>query len=115
MEMAVILIRIGVSLVMISFGINQLKSPEDWIKEYMPKFIQKNPFFSPVSLMRMHAMGNIAFGVLFISGQLPQIGAIVTLLWWLSILPFAFYDSWKAGMRDLAIIASIMAVVVLVR
>src|SRR6185369_11440307 len=113
MSLPILTIRLAVSLVMISFGISQVLNPSPWIEEYMPEFLKKIPNISPTLIMRMHSLGNIALGIMFLLGLFTRTGSIITLIWWLSILPFAFYGSWKTGVRDLAIIASILAVLLL--
>ncbi len=113
MDSAILLIRFGVSAVMIAFGIHQMIDPAPWIEEYMPKSLQKLPFMNPKTFMRIHSLGNMLLGILFLSGFVPQIGAYLTLFWWVSILPFAFKHSWHTGIRDLAITFSILALIFL--
>jgi hypothetical protein len=113
MELGIIAIRFGVSIVMILFGINQVTKPRGWIDEYVPKFLSRTPLSSN-NFMRVHALLNISLGVLFLLGIFGQIGAIITLIWWVSILPFAIYSNWKVGVRDFAIIMAILSVIFLV-
>ena len=69
----------------------------------------------PESSMKLHALGNLAFGVLLASGWHPLLGAWVALIWWISILPFAFRVSWAIGLRDLTITLGLVALILLIR
>lgn len=111
MELAIWLLRIGPALTMIAFGIHQtFINPEPW-REYFPKFLEKILPFD--STMRVHGIGNILIGLFLISSLYPLIAAWIALIWWLSILPFAFLGSWKSGMRDFAINCALAALVAL--
>ncbi len=89
MNEAILLIRIGVSLTMVLFGINQFLNPQKWI-DYIPQAVRKMLFMSPDNTMRMHALGNVVIGIWFAVGIFPVAAEWVTLVWWISILPFAF-------------------------
>jgi hypothetical protein len=106
-DLARLLLRLGPSVVMMAFGSHQMYSPQPWIKEYMPKWIKN--LYDPDITMRIHGTGNAILGLLLLFG----IGEWWSLIWWLSILPFAFYGSWKAGLRDLAIVLSLVALILL--
>lgn len=112
MEIASLIISIGVALTMITFGVNQFLDPKPWIDEYMPDWLKKIALTSEAK-MKLHALGNFLLGLLLISGLYKLTVSIISLIWWLSILPFAFYGSWKAGMRDLSIISALIALVIL--
>jgi hypothetical protein len=102
------IIRFGVSLIMVVFGIHQMIKPQDWF-EYIPSWIEK---ISPVSMtadMRLHALGNIVLGLFYLSDLAPKTGNWLVLIWWLTILPFAFRKNWAIGMRDLTIVLAILA------
>src|SRR3989338_9372942 len=99
MDAAEWFIRIGTSLVMLSFGTHQLWRPEPWF-EYMPEWLMRPKPLSPAGKMRLHGAGDGLPGLLLVSAVLPRTGARLALVWWLSILPFAFYGGWKTGLRD---------------
>jgi uncharacterized membrane protein len=105
-------IRAFVSLIMIVFGIHQVMKPQNWF-EYIPSWLEKVLPFSTKTGMTIHGLGNILFGLLFVSSIFPIASGWITLIWWLSILPFAFRRNWSMGMRDLTIIASIVAYLLL--
>ena len=102
------LLRFGISLVMIVFGIHQLMQPRDWL-EYLPAWLKKFDPLSPITTMRLHGVGNVVLGFWFFTNILPIIAGWVVFGWWLSILPFAFRKNWAIGMRDLTIIFAIAA------
>ncbi len=113
MMAAIWVLRISVALTMVIFGIHQFLNPREWI-HYIPKFLQN---LSPVSLetdMRAHSLGNMAFGLFLIAGNFhPLLAAWVALIWWITILPFAFQVKWDIGLRDLTIIGALIALVIL--
>lgn len=107
-----LIIRLGVAVTMVLFGINQLLSPAQWIS-YIPGSLRNILPIKPETTMRMHALGNIILGLWLAVGIYPIAGSWVNLLWWISILPFAFIKDWRIGMRDLSIIASLVALILL--
>jgi uncharacterized membrane protein YphA (DoxX/SURF4 family) len=110
MTIAIWLLRVGIALVMVVFGINQLANTKAWL-EYIPEFVRKISPLSPETQMRWHALGNIVFGLFLVAGNFyPLIAAWVALIWWLTILPFAF-KKWDIGMRDLTTTISIIALI----
>jgi hypothetical protein len=111
MESAIWLIRIGTGATMLTFGVNQILKPLPWIDEYAPEFIKMGKIVDSKLFMRTHGFINILLGLFLMTRILPDINAFLVLLWWLSILPFAFMGSWKAGMRDLAIVTGLIALV----
>ena len=114
MDAAQFLLRLGPALVMVVFGLHQWVKPGNWL-HYIPAWATKNSPMKPESSMHLHALGNIVFGLFLASGWHPYLGAWVGLLWWISILPFAFRVNWAIGLRDLAITAGLAALVLLMR
>lgn len=112
-DIAIWLIRISVGLTMVIYGIHQIKSPAKWL-HYMPGAVR---FILPVSsttFMQSHGAINLALGVVLMSGLFAPVAACISLVWWLSITPFAFYYDWTVGVRDLVITASLLALIYLV-
>lgn len=114
MDPAQFLLRLGPALAMVIFGINQWRKPTDWL-HYIPEWISSSSPMKPQMQMRLHAVGNIAFGLFLISNWQPYWSAWVALIWWVTILPFAFRASWAVGLRDLAITLGLLALVLLMR
>lgn len=107
----ILLIRLGTALTMVVFGIDQFARPANWT-HYIPDSLAKMSPMSKDMQMRLHAAGNVIFGLWLALGLFPILGAWVALIWWLSILPFSF-RKWDIGLRDLSIIASLAALIIL--
>ena len=103
-------LRLGTALVMVVFGVHQMLWPHEWF-EYLPAWLKKLSPVSDTTDMRLHAVGNIFLGLWFgLAGTLfPFVIAWLVLIWWLSILPFAFRRNWSIGMRDTTIIFGVIA------
>lgn len=111
LEWADFIIRSAVSLVMIVFGLHQIINPRQW-QEYLPPWLHKI-ILAPVTFMQLHGLINLSLGLAFGLFMWPDAMTWVVLAWWLSILPFAFYVKWSIGMRDMVIICSLGALIVL--
>src|SRR5579872_196056 len=108
--LAIWLLRSGIALIMLVFGLHQMSKPSQW-SHYIPEFIRKMSPMSAEAQIRVHAFGNIVLAIFMVAGSFhPLIAAWLALIWWLSILPFAF-KKWDIGMRDLTIIISIIALI----
>lgn len=114
MNAAELLLRLGPALTMVVFGVNQWMRPQSWV-HYIPSALQRTSPMKPESSMKLHALGNLAFGLFLATGWHPLLGAWIAFVWWLSILPFAFKVSWAIGMRDLSITVSLLALILLLR
>jgi len=108
------ILRLAPALTMVVFGLNQLLKPKDWL-HYIPDWYNRMSPLRPELTMRQHALGNIIFGLFLASTWHPLIAAWVALVWWASILPFAFRTSWAVGLRDLTITLSLVALILLVK
>lgn len=111
-ETAELIIRLSIGLAMIVFGASQMKSPEKWLK-YMPGIIRFLMPIKPTSFMRMHSVGNISLGFLLAAGLFQPVSIWMALLWWIWVSPFAFYYEFTVGLRDLAIIMSLVSLLLL--
>ncbi len=114
MALAIFLIQLSVGAVMLLFGIDQLTRPDRWL-DYMPQWAQHLSPLAPETQMRLHAAGNIALGILLAVGVWPYVIAWLSLIWFASILPFAFRRDWRIGMRDLVAAVSLVVLVLLLR
>lgn len=103
--------RIATALTMIAYGVHQLAKPQKWFS-YMPPVLQKLLPQDTASFMREHGALNVTLGGLFLLNVKPQFVYWAVFAWWLSILPFAFYEDWRTGMRDAIIIAGIAGVII---
>jgi hypothetical protein len=112
-EVAALLIRLGIGFNMVVFGLHQMWKPEKWL-HYIPKFLQ---FIMPVkstSFLRSHGCINFALGILLMIGVWQPAITWISIFWWGSILPFAFLVDFAIGLRDLSIIMALVALLLLV-
>lgn len=110
MDIPIFLLRLAPALTMLVFGIHQIRKPEPWF-EYVPQWFQRIVPTGP--FMRVHGLGNVLLALFLVSGFYPLAAAWLTFIWFLTIVPNAFMDSWKTGMRDLAITISLLALIFL--
>jgi uncharacterized membrane protein YphA (DoxX/SURF4 family) len=108
---AIMALRFGPAFLMLSFGINQMQNPGKWLEEYAPAWVRKMPMIN-ISML-VHAAINTVLGLVLLSGLFLPTAAWVGLVWMLSILPFAFYRSWKTGMRDVVTAFTLLALALL--
>ena len=111
---AELVLRLAPAITMVIFGISQYAKPEGWLS-YIPNSFSNMSPLKPQTTMRMHALGNIIFGLLLASGWHPLLGAWIALIWWITILPFAFRYNWAIGLRDLSITLGLVALLLLMR
>jgi uncharacterized membrane protein YphA (DoxX/SURF4 family) len=111
-EWASLTIRLAVSVVMVAFGLHQILNPTEW-KQYIPPWLKKLIVVPDTTFLQIHGVGNLSLGFCFMIGFLPDVFDWVVLAWWLSILPFAFMVQWSIALRDMAIIASLIALILL--
>lgn len=113
-ETAALLIRIGVGTVMVAYGVSQQLSPHKWL-DYMPGLVSFIMPIRPASYIRIHSLGNLGLGILLLGGLWMPAALWLVLAWWIWILPFAFYKDFTIGLRDSAIIMSLIALLVLTK
>jgi hypothetical protein len=70
--------------------------------------------FKPTSFMRSHGLINLLLGVLLMVGVWQPVITWIVIFWWASITPFAFYYEFAVGIRDISIIMSLIALLILV-
>lgn len=108
MEMAARLIRYSTGTTMVAFGLSQIFRPRPWLA-YMPGWLRRLMPVDELMLMRLHGGGNLILGLWLMLGAAPKLAAWVCLAWWTSIWPFAAYYDWRDGLRDMTIIAGMVA------
>jgi len=113
-QTAIMLIQWPIAITMIVFGIHQMSKPAMWLK-YIPAWILKMTPVKPETEMRLHALGNLVFGLFLGFGfGFPLVAAWIAFIWWLSIIPFAWRVDWTIGMRDLCITLALAALIFLI-
>jgi hypothetical protein len=111
-QTAILLIRLGTGFTMVCFGISQFVNPKGWLV-YIPGWLEKILPMKATTFMREHALGNFFIGLLYMIGVWPLVLAWIVLLWWASIFFFALKHDRYIALRDLSIIMSTIAVIVL--
>ncbi len=114
MNTAELILRLAPAFTMLVFGLHQFAKPDGWLV-YIPDWASRMSPMKPQTSMKLHALGNLAFGLLLASGWHPLLGAWVALIWWVTILPFAFRYSWGIGLRDLTITLGLLALIFLIK
>jgi hypothetical protein len=109
--MTELVLRLSIAVTMIAFGIEQVGWPRRWL-EYLPPQLAAVIPLKETMVMRLHGTINMILGVWFLLGIGFLVSSWLTLLWWVSILPFAFYRNWRIGLRDVAITAGILMLAV---
>ncbi len=110
---AISLIEWPIAITMIVFGLHQMMRPGEWLK-FMPEWMKRTSPFKLETDMRLHAIGNIVFGLFLAFGFGHLLVAVwIAFVWWLSIVPFAWKVDWALGMRDLCISLALAALIFL--
>lgn len=109
---AELVIRISIGTVMILFGLSQMLRPKPWLV-YIPKPLEFILPVKPETTMRVHSLGNLVLGVLFLIGAWPVVMAWIIGAWWLSIFPFAMLHDRFIALRDGITICAIVAMIIL--
>lgn len=99
-------LRIGMSLIILWFGIQQIIDVTSWIG-YLPEWTATLPV-SQSSLVYLNGSFEIIFGVFMLLGFYTRISALLLALHLLDIVYLVGYDA--TGMRDLGLAIAISAI-----
>lgn len=103
-------LQLAPASVMMLFGVDQLMNPDAWVK-FVPSWIP----IDHITFMRLHAVCNICLGILLALGWQLQWVLWAVVIWWASIIPFAFLQDWTIAVRDSALLCCIIALIYLVK
>lgn len=103
---APVVLRIGLGLVMIWFGLKQLTSPTEWIG-YLPKWIDILPI-SPENFVYLNGWFEIIFGILLVKGFHTRIVAGLLSLHLLGITFTVGYN--EIGLRDFGLSVALFSI-----
>ncbi|MDB5166223.1 MAG: hypothetical protein JWM37_295 [Candidatus Saccharibacteria bacterium] len=98
---------IGVSTVMVVFGVHQLVRPKDWT-DYVPDQLDEALPLETETKMRLHGAGNVSLGLLFLLFYKKPVVTWMTAGWWGFVTPVCWWHGWKEGLRDLPILFAIV-------
>ncbi len=98
-------IRIGVALVILWFGIEQLINASDWTG-WLPSYSKALPF-SPVTLVHLNGIFETIFGALLFFGLFTRTAAALLALHMAHIITVVGYG--EIGARDFAIFAGALS------
>lgn len=98
-------LRYGIALVLITFGIDQLLSPQLWLG-FMPPWAM---MFASVGFMYGHAIFNILLGLVLASGYYTKETALAVTVWLLMISFGVFFVDWRTAIRDIGLTAAALS------
>jgi phosphotransferase system glucose/maltose/N-acetylglucosamine-specific IIC component len=99
----------AISFTMLAIGIHQMVKPDEWA-EYIPEPIDDLLPLESKTKMRLHGSGNVALGGLFLVGYRLSLVSWLVAAWWAFVLPVCWRHSWKEGVRDVPIVAMVIAI-----
>jgi len=100
------IVRIGISLVFLWFGISQLTSPNLWTS-LIPSYLSS---FDPITLVYLHGAIETILGFLLLLGIFTRVAAIVLALNLLHTIILLGYN--PVAVRDAGIIIAIIAIAI---
>lgn len=110
MFLAILIIRVGLALALVLFGIDQIRRPALWLSAS-----GTHSFLNPsVSVIRYWGIAAILIGTLLLIGvHLVVVGWLV-LAWWMWGSSMDFRRDWSLGVRDMVIGIMTLALIILV-
>ena len=99
-------LRVGISLVIVWFGLQQLSDPSGWIA-YLPSWAENLPI-SEISFVYINGWFELIFGILLLLGFYTKIIAFLLSLHLLSIIFSVGYN--EIGVRDFGIFIALVSI-----
>lgn len=103
---APLIVRVGVSLVFLWFGLQQLTDPSSWLG-WLPTYALSLPI-SPLNLVYLNGAFEAIFGLLLISGLYTRLAASLLALHMAHIISVVGYG--EIGVRDFGIFMATVSV-----
>ncbi len=101
-----IVLRVGIGLVIIWFGLQQVTNPSGWTA-YLPSFVKSLPL-SEISFVYLNGYFEIIFGVLMIAGFYLRIVALLLAIHMAGIVFSVGYN--EIGVRDFGIFIALVSI-----
>jgi cytochrome c biogenesis protein CcdA len=114
---AILLIRFSIGLLMLCFGLSQMNNPKRW-EVFLPSWLIKILALfglSPKIAIRIHALGNLTLGTLLAIGLWPSVIPLLVIVWLATVGTFASRVDWTIGLRDYALMATVIGLFLLER
>jgi uncharacterized membrane protein YphA (DoxX/SURF4 family) len=93
-----LILKVGLGIVFIYFGVNQIMNPEMWV-DLLPSFLNNLNFFQPESLIFLNGTFDILVGFCLILGLFLKIISLLAFLHLISIFIFSLGFT-QSGIRD---------------
>ncbi len=111
MFLAAIIIRIGLAIALITFGVDQVRRPAAW----RTVGVVGASFFNPGnSMVRYWGVAALVIGLLLLVGVHLAIVGWFVLVWWMWGSAMDFKRDWAIGVRDSVIAIMTLALIILV-
>ena len=104
---APVVLRIGISLVILWFGVSQLIDATQWVA-YVPDYVVSISHFSATTIVYLNGLFEVIFGSLLLLGFFTRTAALLLALHMLDITLTVGYD--QTGVRDFAISIATIAI-----
>lgn len=99
-------LRIGLGILLLLFGMDELRNPENWLG-FIPPWLSNLLPFSASTFLKINASVEIIFGALLLLGMFTRIVAFLAALHMLGIVVSVGYND--IGIRDFAIFCAALA------
>jgi uncharacterized membrane protein YphA (DoxX/SURF4 family) len=99
-------LRIGISLVIMWFGFQQLIHPEQWIN-FLPEFVDSMPF-SNITFVYLNGWFEVFAGLLMVLGLFTRIASILIIIHLVGIVFTLGYNA--IAIRDIGLIFALISI-----
>lgn len=100
------ILKIGLGLTILWFGVSQLLDPAQWIG-YLPSWVFGIDFVTPITLVYLNGIFETVFGLLLIFSQFPRIVSIILAVHMGLIIGHLGYND--LAVRDFGLLAGFVA------
>ena len=105
-DLSPIILRIGIGLVIIWFGLQQINTPLAWVV-YLPTFTENLPI-SQTTFVSLNGYFELIFGILLVAGFFTRIVAFFLALHLFGIVLTVGYN--EIGVRDFGIFIALVSI-----